>query len=208
MNAKISRWLERMPDQTHQIILRAGDSRADETIIEKWILPIDDYADVVDVVADVMESEIQGRLIAYDGKSKQLRSLSVRSTTQTTNQPTETGMLVEGILRMAEEQRRFVATITDSFQTMHETIQDAIFVEREHHEEMADAQLAIAMSQMEHEQNQTSTTDKALQMFADVLNSRKNIDLKKTILENPNLIDSFLDDEEIVNLVMAKFSQK
>jgi hypothetical protein len=208
MQTKIYKWLERLPDTTHQLVLRAGDTRSEEVIIEKWTTPFDDLEIIIESIIDAMGEEIQGRLIAYTDKAKQLRSLSLRSEPRPT-QTSDTGMLVEGILRMAEEQRRFVATITDSFQVMHETIQDAIFVEREHHEEMADAQLGLALAQMDSESKTQSTTDKALSMFAQVLQAKSgNIDMKKTILDNPSIIDGLLDDEEIIDLVMQKFANR
>ena len=208
MRAKISRWLERLPDETRTIVLRAGDSRNEESIIEKWTTPIDDVDDIIDVVEETMSEEVQGRLIAYNDRAKQLRSVSVRGVPVQPQTSSETGMLVEGILRMAEEQRRFVATITDSFQTMHETIQDALYVEREHHEEMADAQLALAMSQMDAENNQESTIDKAMGIIAQAIQNKSgNIDIKSMILNNPDMIDAFLDDEEIISVIMSRMGQ-
>lgn len=208
MRAKISRWLERLPDDTRTIVLRAGDSRNEESIIEKWTTPLDDVDDVIDVVEETMSEEVQGRLIAYNDRAKQLRSVSVRGVPVQPQTASETGMLVEGILRMAEEQRRFVATITDSFQTMHETIQDALYVEREHHEEMADAQLALAMSQMDAENNQESTIDKAMGIIAQAIQNKSgNVDIKSMILNNPDMIDAFLDDEEIISVIMSRMGQ-
>lgn len=208
MRAKISRWLERLPEDTRTIVLRAGDSRNEESIIEKWTTPLDDVDDVIDVVEETMSEEVQGRLISYNDRAKQLRSVSVRGVPVQPQTSSETGMLVEGILRMAEEQRRFVATITDSFQTMHETIQDALYVEREHHEEMADAQLALAMSQMDAENNQESTMDKAMGIIAQAIQNKSgNVDIKSMILNNPDMIDAFLDDEEIINVIMSKIGQ-
>jgi len=208
MRAKISRWLERLPEDTNTIVLRAGDSRNEESIIEKWSIPLEDVDDVIDVVEETMSEEVQGRLIAYNDRAKQLRSVSVRGVPVQPQTASETGMLVEGILRMAEEQRRFVATITDSFQTMHETIQDALYVEREHHEETAELQLALAMAQIEQEQNKESTLDKAMGMIAQALqNKTTNIDIKSMILNNPDMIDAFLDDEEIINVIMSKIGQ-
>ena len=208
MQHKITRWLERIPEDTHQIVFRAGDSRNEESIIERWITPFEDLDDITDTIVDTMESELVGRLIAYSTKSKQLRSMTVRGENQPSKQTTEIGMLVEGILRMSEEQRRFVATITDSFQTMHETIQDALHQEREHHEETAELQLALALEQLQNQSGMESTTDKALGMMAQVLQSKtSNIDIKKMILENPNLIDQFLQDDEIINLVTDKLTK-
>jgi len=206
MRTKILRWLERLPENTSTLVLRAGESRTDEAIIEKWTIPIEDVDDILDTIEDTMQEEYTGRLIAYNERAKQLRSVSVRGVPTVQQNTSETGALIDGILRMAEEQRRFVATITDSFQTMHETIQDALFVEREHHEEMADAQLALAMSQIDSEQNKESTIDKALAMVAQAMQS-KNINLKDMILQNPDIIDEFLNDEQIIEIVTRKMTQ-
>jgi len=206
MRTKILRWLERLPENTSTLVLRAGESRTDEAIIEKWTIPIEDVDDILDTIEDTMNEEYTGRLIAYNERAKQLRSVSVRGVPTVQQNTSETGALIDGILRMAEEQRRFVATITDSFQTMHETIQDALFVEREHHEEMADAQLALAMSQIDSEQNKESTIDKALGMVAQAMQS-KNINLKDMILQNPDIIDEFLNDEQIIEIVTRKMTQ-
>jgi hypothetical protein len=119
----------------------------------------------------------------------------------------EVGMLVEGLIRMSEEQRRFLATITDSFQTMHDTIQDAIFTERQHHEDMADAQLAIALAEHDATKNTQSTTDKALGLIADVVSQKTAgapLDIREYVLTNPEIIDSLLDDETIVEMVLKK----
>ena len=206
MRSKILRWLERLPENTSTLVLRAGESRNDEAIIEKWSIPIEDVDDILDTIEDTMTEEYTGRLIAYNERAKQLRSVSVRGVPTVQQNTSETAALIDGILRMAEEQRRFVATITDSFQTMHETIQDALFVEREHHEEMADAQLALAMSQIDSEQNKESTIDKALGMVAQAMQS-KNINLKDMILQNPDIIDEFLNDEQIIEIVTKKMTQ-
>jgi len=206
MRTKILRWLERLPENTSTLVLRAGESRTDEAIIEKWTIPIEDVDDILDTIEDTMQEEYTGRLIAYNERAKQLRSVSVRGVPTVQQNTSETGALIDGILRMAEEQRRFVATITDSFQTMHETIQDALFVEREHHEEIADAQLALAMSQIDSEQNKESTIDKALAMVAQAMQS-KNINLKDMILQNPDIIDEFLNDEQIIEIVTRKMTQ-
>lgn len=207
MQYKITRWIERIPENTTQIVFRAGETRQSESIIERWQLPLEDMDDVIDLVTETMEVELVGRLIAYDGRSKQLRSMTVRAQAPAQTQTTEIGMLVDGILRMSEEQRRFVATITDSFQTMHETIQDALYTEREHHEETAELQLALALEQLKTEANTESATDKALGLFAQVLQSKASpTNLKSMILENPSIIDQFLNDDDIVSIVMEKMT--
>jgi hypothetical protein len=90
---------------------------------------------------------------------------------------------------------------------MHDTIQDAIFTERQHHEDMADAQLAIALAEHDATKNTQSTTDKALGLIADVVSQKTAgapLDIREYVLTNPEIIDSLLDDETIVEMVLKK----
>jgi hypothetical protein len=209
MHSRITRWIERLPETTTTLTLRAGDDRRNEDIIEKWAVPIDDIDDIIDTVSETMAEELTGRLIAYDTKGIQKRSMSVRGSQPTRETTTsEVGMLVEGLIRMSEEQRRFLATITDSFQTMHDTIQDAIFQEREHHEEMADAQLALALSENESQKDSVSTTDRALGLIAQAIQSKTHIDIDDVANNlSDEQIEALMQNEKIVTKVMD-FLQK
>jgi hypothetical protein len=206
MQRKIERWLEKLPPETVQIVLRGGDDRRTESILERW--NIEDIANIPDDTIELLESEQQGRLIAYDERSKQLRAITIR-TEQAQQATSDTGMLVEGILRMAEEQRRFVATITDSFQVMHETIQDALYKERDHQEEITELQLALALEQAQNVNNEPSTADKALGVITQVLESKRAISdpvgmAKNLLSSHPEIIDSLLADETIVEMITKK----
>lgn len=206
MQRKIERWLEKLPPETVQIVLRGGDDRRTESILERW--NIEDVANIPDDTIELMESEQQGRLIAYDERSKQLRAITIR-TEQAQQATSDTGMLVEGILRMAEEQRRFVATITDSFQVMHETIQDALYKERDHQEEITELQLALALEQAQNANDEPSTADKALGVITQVLESKRAISdpvgmAKNLLSSHPEIIDSLLADETIVEMITKK----
>lgn len=110
---------------------------------------------------------------------------------------------------MADEQRRFLATITDTFETMHETVRECMHTERDTAEELGDMQVALAMAQLEHEQNQPSTADKALSIFAQVL-QQGSANAAKTardmVMQNPSIIDELLNDSEIVDMVVKKMA--
>jgi hypothetical protein len=206
MQRKIERWIEKLPPETVQIVLRGGDDRRTESILERW--NIEDIANIPDNTIELLESEQQGRLIAYDERSKQLRAITIR-TEQAQQATSDTGMLVEGILRMAEEQRRFVATITDSFQVMHETIQDALYKERDHQEEITELQLALALEQAQNANDEPSTADKALGVITQVLESKRAISdpvgmAKNLLSSHPEIIDSLLADETIVEMITKK----
>jgi len=205
MQRKIERWLEKLPEETTHIILRAGDDRRTETILERW--QPDDVANILDESLELMADEVQGRLIAYGEKGKQLRSVSIRNDFQDSHAQTDTQILVEGLLRMADEQRRFLATITDTFETMHETVRECMHTEQDTREEISDLQVALAMEQLQNESNEPSTADKALSIFAQVLQSQGKKaaqSAKDMVLNNPEIIDELLNDETIVDMVTRK----
>ena len=207
MQRKIERWLEKLPEQTTSIVLRAGETRQTETIVERW--DTDNVGAILDECIDLMEDEPQGRLIAYGDKGRQLRSITLRHDIQTGSSLTDTGLLVEGLLRMADEQRRFLATITDTFETMHETVRECMHTERDTQEELGDLQVALAMAQIEQESQQESTADKALGIFAQVLQkgaTSATQSARDLLKSNPEIIDELLQDESIVDLVVAKMT--
>lgn len=199
---KIYRFFETLDENVTVVTLRAGMDRRSEQTIEKWMPPFEPE-NIADIIDETMQSEQQGRLIAYC-QSKQIKSISF-SNLHTIAQ-SETALLVDGILRMAEEQRRFVATITDSFQVMHETIQETIMKERMHHEEISELQLAVALAEKEQEQEDKSTVQSAIEMFGTVLQAKngQKLDIKKYLLDNPEIVDTLLKDDDIVTLVTEK----
>jgi hypothetical protein len=205
MQRKIERWLEKLPEGATSIVLRAGDTRQTETILERW--EPDNIAAILDECIDLMEDEIQGRLIAYGEKGRQLRSITIRNDQNPSQSATDTQILVEGLLRMADEQRRFLSTITDTFETMHETVRECMHTERDTQEEIGDLQIALAMAQMEQETQQQSTADRALGIFSQVL-QQKTVDsvkqAKDLLFNNPELIDDLLNDESVVEMVLKK----
>lgn len=207
MQRKIERWLEKLPENTTSIVLRAGETRQTETIVERW--DTDNVGAILDECIDLMDDEPQGRLIAYGDKGRQLRSVSLRHDIQTGSSLTDTGLLVEGLLRMADEQRRFLATITDTFETMHETVRECMHTERDTQEELGDLQVALAMAQIEQESQQESTADKALGIFAQVLQkgaTNATQSARDLLKSNPEIIEELLQDESIVDLVVAKMT--
>ena len=205
MQRKIERWLEKLPEHTTHIILRAGDDRRSETILERW--EPDNLACIVDECLELMQDEHQGRLIAYGDKGRQLRSVTIRNELQEGQPQSETAILVEGLLRMADEQRRFLATITDTFETMHETVRECMHQEQDTREEISDLQVALAMEQIQNSTDAPSTADKALNIFAQVLQQQGKKaaeSARDMVLNNPEIIDELLKDDDIVSMVVEK----
>jgi len=205
MQRKIERWLEKLPEHTTSIILRAGEDRRSETILERW--EPDNLACIVDECLELMQDEHQGRLIAYGEKGRQLRAVTIRNELQEGQPQSETAVLVEGLLRMADEQRRFLATITDTFETMHETVRECMHQEQDTREEISDLQVALAMEQIQNATDEPSTADKALNIFAQVLQQQGKKaaqSARDMVLNNPEIIDELLNDDDIVSMVVEK----
>lgn len=205
MQRKIERWLEKLPEHTTHIILRAGDDRRSETILERW--EPNNLACIVDESLELMQDEHQGRLIAYGEKGRQLRSVTIRNELQEGQPQSDTAILVEGLLRMADEQRRFLATITDTFETMHETVRECMHQEQDTRDEISDLQVALAMEQIQNATDEPSTADKALNIFAQVLQQQGKKaaeSARDMVLNNPEIIDELLNDADIVSMVVEK----
>ena len=205
MQRKIERWLEKLPEHTTHIILRAGDDRRSETILERW--EPDNLACIVDECLELMQDEHHGRLIAYGDKGRQVRAVTIRNELQEGQPQSETAILVEGLLRMADEQRRFLATITDTFETMHETVRECMHQEQDTREEISDLQVALAMEQIQNSTDAPSTADKALNIFAQVLQQQGKTaaeSARDMVLNNPEIIDELLNDDDIVSMVVEK----
>ena len=108
---------------------------------------------------------------------------------------------------MADEQRRFLATITDTFETMHETVRECMHQEQDTREEISDLQVALAMEQIQNSTDAPSTADKALNIFAQVLQQQGKKaaeSARDMVLNNPEIIDELLNDDDIVSMVVEK----
>ena len=207
MQRKIERWLEKLPVETVSIVLRAGDSRQTENILERWAP--DEFTNIIDECVESMMDENVGRLIAYGEKGKQLRSVTLRNSDVSHNE-SDTSVLVDGLLRMADEQRRFLATMSDSFAVMHETIQDTIYQEREKNDEINELQIALALAEIQANEQGESTTSRALNIFSQILQQKASEPVDQVqrardmVLNNPDIIDGLLEDDSIVDIVTKK----
>ena len=66
MRDRLNRWIENLPEDANSITFRAGESRREEDVIQKWIVSDMELDDLIDVVEDTMTVEHTGRVIAYN----------------------------------------------------------------------------------------------------------------------------------------------
>ena len=191
MRAKIEKWLEKLEDnyplidndtdsETYQqsigidldrIVLRVGQNRKDELAVTQW-KNIDDLEEFIDDAVDLMRDEIKGRFIAYQ-RGTAIGTVTIQGENKIDRQNSEVNTaLTDCILRLVEENRRTMATINDNSTMLHETLQEMIQVEREHHLDSAQQAIDLEVANFHAQANRQSTTDKALGLIAQTLNSR------------------------------------
>lgn len=195
MRAKIERWLEKLEEnyplidndsnsETYnqsigidldRIVLRVGQNRKDELAVTQW-KHIDDLEEFIDDAVDLMRDEIKGRFIAYQ-KGTAIGTVTIQGENKIDRQNGEVNTaLTDCILRLVEENRRTMATINDNSTMLHETLQDLIQVEREHHLDSAQQAFDLEVASFQANANKQSTTDKALGLIAQTLQA-KNMSL-------------------------------
>ncbi len=191
MRAKIERWLEKLEDNyplidndsdsatynqsigidLDRIVLRVGQNRKDELAVTQW-KHIDDLEEFIDDAVDLMRDEIKGRFIAYK-KGTAIGTVTIQGENKIDQQNSEVNTaLTDCILRLVEENRRTMATINDNSTMLHETLQDLIQVEREHHLDSAQQAFDLEVASFQANANKQSTTDKALGLIAQTLQAK------------------------------------
>ncbi len=153
------------------------------------------------------------RLIAYDEKSSQLKSLSI----QHQHKIDEQSSLVDGVLAMAGEMRRFVSVINTTLEQRENTLQhviDQLMIAKHSEIESHAASIALDMElQKQEEIHGADSKERALSLAEAVVGQMMGSKLtpasiKDLILGNPELIDSLLEDDQVVAAVGAKFMKK
>ena len=119
-----------------------------------------------------MRDEIKGRFIAYK-KGTAIGTVTIQGENKIDQQNGEVNTaLTDCILRLVEENRRTMATINDNSTMLHETLQDLIQVEREHHLDSAQQAFDLEVASFQANANKQSTTDKALGLIAQTLQAK------------------------------------
>ena len=210
---KIINWIDSLPPTACRIVLRAGESRKAENQVSEWT----EWQGGVSIEHDITDQR-QGfttaRLIAYDDKSKQIRATNLPDK-QVQSTESDTGLLVQGILSMAGEMRRFQSVITSTLEKREDTLSDMIdhlMTAREERmqSDMHTMSLQMELSKAEETQDHDikSRAVEAIEGLAtSYLESKMKPQqitleiIKTAILESPELIRQAMADPDIMNLL-------
>jgi len=217
---KIEKWLEQIAEiDANKIVLRTGEQRNQLSITARYDVVIDNgiiIAPNVDEVEDALllsgftDEKNHARLIAYDEKGRQIKSLSLKHNVK----HDENSNLVDGVLMMAAEMRRFVAVINNTLEQRENTLQhviDQLLIAKYAEIESHAASIALDMELQKQEELQgVDSKERALSMAEQLIGSMVQSKLspstiKDLVIDNPTIIDELLESDEIVNLVTEKF---
>lgn len=223
MLRKLESWLEQLAEvEPCKLVVRAGEARQSQSIIARYEIVIHDgviTSPTVEEIEDVMlsngfhDDKPYVRCIGYDEKGRQLKSVSLKHEQKNNDQHS----LVDGILAMAGEMRRFVSTINTTLEAREETLQhiiDQLMIAKHSEIESHAASIALDMElQKQEEMSGSDSKERALSLAESVVGQMMGARLspaaiKDLILGSPELIDSLLEDDQVVAAVGAKFMKK
>ena len=217
---KIEKWLEQLGEiGAEKIVIRTGETRSSLSISGRYDVVIDNGVIVApspDEIEDgLLLSGFQddkpfARCIAYDEKGRQIKSLSLKHNVKSDEQSS----LVDGVLMMAAEMRRFVAVINTTLEQRENTLQhviDQLLVAKYSEIESHAASIALDMElQKQEELSGVDAKDRALgiaeQMVGAMMAQKFSPEaIKELVLADPTIIDNLLQDDAVVGLVGEKF---
>ena len=217
----ISLTIDQLPDTAEQLVLKLGSQRRKLTQIKKF-----EYCPPEEEILDCLRSFGFGsdypfaRLMWYDVTGRKcVRSLSVTEELEEEPQ-TITAKLVDGMLEMASEMRRFQGTITETLITREKTLENVLeklISSREAN--MVERQIALTMQRELEYSEFAAETDYKTQAIAALSNAAntwaqsqtKNMTpemMSKLILANPEYIEHALEDEKLTKLIAEKIAAK
>ena len=209
---KIEKWLEQLGEiGAEKIVIRTGETRSSLSISGRYDVVIDSGV----IIAPSPDEIEDGLLLSGFQDDKpfgrwQIKSLSLKHNIKSDEQSS----LVDGVLMMAAEMRRFVAVINTTLEQRENTLQhviDQLLVAKYSEIESHAASIALDMElQKQEELEGSSAKERALgiaeQMVGAMMAQKFSPEaIKELVLADPTIIDNLLQDETVVSLVGEKF---
>lgn len=241
---RLAGFISRLPDETALLTIRAGTTHQDLVlqhkiaILERGYKPVNDgiephqaeslddaHEQIEDVLSDLGFGDdfTYVRIHAYTATGGHIRSVSLKATTQS-YQATETidgnaaEILAKGLVAMASECRRTLATITHTLEQRESVLSNVLnnlilAKEKQMQAEGEALALQLSIENESNEQNQ-AVKEKGLDTLTYIANMLMNkgggltIDaVKEAIRNDPNIIKEVASDADIVDKISEALFQ-
>jgi hypothetical protein len=212
----LSLQIEKLPESACKLHVKVGSKANRLTNVRSF-----DYLAPEEEILDCLEEYGYGseygyaRLIWYDSKSKQVKSYSISEKLKEEEESSTIKVLVDGLLDMAAEQRRFVSTMNSTVESLTGALTQSREKNLELQEQVVEERsttlaldLALQDAEKEGELNYKEraleTISQGIQAYVANKTAMTPAGLKNLMLEHPGLIDELVKDEEVVNLISQR----
>jgi len=217
----LSHHLETLPETACKLSIRIGAKRAQLSHVQS-LQYIPAEQEIIDALDEYGYGVDYGyaRLVWQDDKGRQVKTYSLSTELESDDTNGTIQVLVNGLLEMAAEQRRFLGTLNATLQQRENTLTsvlDTLMMSREEvlEERLTAAALDLALQDAEKESDmdwkgRTMDTIAGLgmQYFATQAGTITPEILKHAMASNPDIVNDMLDDEDIVSVISQKIVEK
>ena len=208
--------MEKLPETACKLSVRLGSQRTRLTQVHSFgMLPTEE--EILDCLEDYGYGTEYGyaRLIWQNEKGQAVRSVSLSKPLIEEDGQSTVKVLVDGLLDMAAEQRRFLSTLNETLQQRENTLSvvlEKLMDSREEVMEERTQALALDLALQESEkESQFNYKERALETLTHLgetfIQSKNQLTpdkVKSLMLQHPELIDALVQDEEVVNLIGSR----
>lgn len=217
----LSHHIETLPETASKLSIKIGAKRTQLAHVHSF-----QYIPPEQEILDALEEYGYGvdygyaRLIWNDEKGRQVKTYSLSTELENDDTNGTIQILVNGLLEMAAEQRRFLGTLNATLQQRENTLTsvlDTLMMSREEvlEERMNAVALDLALQDAEKESEMDwkgrtldTVAGLGMQYMATQAGTITPEILKYAMSTNPDIVDDMLQDEEIVSTISQKIVQK
>lgn len=221
ISMNLAHHLETLPENASKLSLKVGAKRTKLSHVHSF-----QYIPAEDEILDTLESYGYGidyryaRLVWNDEKGRQVKTFSFSTELDEDEDNSTVKVLVNGLLEMAAEQRRFLSTLNATLQQRENTLTNVLETLMESREEVMEERtnalaLDLALQDAEKETNldYKGRALETLSQLGEVFIASKTGAitpdmLKQAMATNPDIVDDMLNDEEFVQVVSQKIVEK
>ena len=208
--------MEQLPDSASSLAIKVGSQRTRLTQVHCFNrLPSEE--EILDCLEDYGYGTEYGfaRLVWKSEKGTNVKSVSLSESIKDEEESSTIKALVDGLLDMAAEQRRFVSTMNSTVESLTGALTQSREKNLELQEQVVEERsttlaldLALQDAEKEGELNYKEraleTISQGIQAYVANKTAMTPAGLKNLMLEHPGLIDELVKDEEVVSLISQR----
>ena len=208
--------MEKLPDNVSKVAIKIGAQSTRLTHVQTF-QHLASEEEILDCLEEYGFGTEYGyaRVIWQDERGRQVTTYSFSEPIKAEEERSTINVLVDGLLQMAAEQRRFVSTMNSTVESLATALATSRDKNAELQEEVIEERtnalaLDLALQDSEKE-SQFSYKERALETLSNLgeayiasKNSLNPESIKSLMLEHPEVVDNLIQDEELVSILTQR----